>query len=379
MHNLDRTQLEYAQEYESGETEQFLGDILGAITGGELEAPLNESQELELASELLEVSNEQELEQFLGNVFSTVGNTVGQFVRSDTGRALGGILKNAARQALPVVGRALGDWVAPGRGAAGASLAQQAGSLLGLELEGLSPQDQEFEAARQFVRFAGAATKHAAAAPPHVAAHAAARAAAVAAAQHHAPGLARTIAAGHPVGAPAHAVHRATGAPARAAAQARAAAAAAAAAAKTARVAAAHAARVAAPRPPHGAAAAVRSGGFYRPPHLAARAYHRRHVGMPVPAAAVAPTTTARPAGWAYPWYRGTPWYRQYGYTAPAPTWPTTATAARPVAAPVAYAPAYAAPAAAPAAPVAGNGWVARPGQAGRWERHGSVLVIYGA
>src|SRR5690242_2469341 len=175
MHNLDRTQLEFEQEgyelgheQEYGENEGFLGDILGAITGGELEVPLHESQEMELASELLEVNSEAELEQFLGNVFTTVGNAAGQFVRSDTGRALGGILKDAARQALPVVGRAVGDYVSPGSGDQGARIAQAAGSLLGLELEGLSPPDQEFEAARQFVRFASAATQHAAAAPRNV-------------------------------------------------------------------------------------------------------------------------------------------------------------------------------------------------------------------
>src|SRR4029077_13938322 len=142
------------------------------------------------------------------------------------------------------VGRAVGDWVRPGGGAAGARLAQQAGSLLGLELEGLSPQDQEFEAARQFVRFASAATKHAAAAPRNVAPQTAARAAAVAAAQHHAPGLARALVTGVAPTAtrPTVAAH----------AQA---------AAAHARAAAAHAAR-AATRP---AGARPAAGGFARP------------------------------------------------------------------------------------------------------------------
>ena len=71
MHDIDRTQLELeGGAYELGyehENEQFLGKILKGILGGELEVPLNESQELELASELLEVSNEWELEQFLGH------------------------------------------------------------------------------------------------------------------------------------------------------------------------------------------------------------------------------------------------------------------------------------------------------------------------
>ena len=68
-------------------------------------------------------------------------------------------------------------------------LAQQAGSLLGLELEGLSPPDQEFETARQLVRFAGSAYRHAAWAPRNMSPSAAARSAAARAARRYAPGL----------------------------------------------------------------------------------------------------------------------------------------------------------------------------------------------
>ena len=65
-------------------------------------------------------------------------------------RALGGILKNAARRNLPVVGTAVGQWVSPdGGGAIGADIVNQTGRLFGLELEGLSPEDKELEIARQ--------------------------------------------------------------------------------------------------------------------------------------------------------------------------------------------------------------------------------------
>lgn len=187
MHDIDRTQLEsqtfgYGTPGQSGETES-------EEVGG-LESPLNEAQEIELASELLGISNEPEFEQFLGNLLQTVGSTVGRFARSDTGQALGGILKDAARQALPVIGGALGQRIAPGRGQAiGADIATQAGRLFGLELEGLSPEDREFEAARQFVRFAGAAATQAAVAPPTASPITAARSAAAAAARTYAPGL----------------------------------------------------------------------------------------------------------------------------------------------------------------------------------------------
>jgi hypothetical protein len=149
-------------------------------------------QEMELASELLEVASQHDLEQFLGDVFRAAGQAAGNFVRSDTGRALGGILKDslssAAKQALPVVGRAIGD-TAGGYGDLGARAGSAVGSLLGLELEGLSAEDREFEVARQLVRFAGSAAGQAAAAPPHAPSAAVARTAASRAAQVYAPGL----------------------------------------------------------------------------------------------------------------------------------------------------------------------------------------------
>jgi hypothetical protein len=61
--------------------------------------------------------------------------------------------------------------------------------MFGLELEGLSHEDQEFETARGYVRFAGEAVKNAALAPASQNPRSAANAAAVTAAQMYAPGL----------------------------------------------------------------------------------------------------------------------------------------------------------------------------------------------
>jgi len=182
MHDIGQTSLETETEFESE---------LESEGGGELgESFLSDEQEIELASELLEVTDEQELEQFLSNLISTIGGAVGQFARSDTGRALGGVLKDAARQALPIVGRAVGQWASPTRGGdIGADLATQAGRALGLELEGLSAEDAEFEAARQFVRFATDAARNACLSQSYGPPEQAARTAAVQAAQVHAPGL----------------------------------------------------------------------------------------------------------------------------------------------------------------------------------------------
>src|SRR6266508_2088562 len=100
MHNIGPTQIEVdghphaigggsGRGGQAGETGEFgeLGET------GETESPFSEMQELALASELLEVSSEAELEQFLGGLFNKVAGAASQFARSDTGRALGGILK----------------------------------------------------------------------------------------------------------------------------------------------------------------------------------------------------------------------------------------------------------------------------------------------
>jgi len=229
MHDIGRTQLEHSAPYaelsESGRRDGFgeLGELgeygevaeLGELgefeSSGEFESageyesaphgsaspvaesPLHETLEMDLASRLLEVSSEYELEQFLGDVFRAVGSAAGNFVRSDTGRALGGILrdnlKSAAKQALPVVGRALGGYISPGGGDFGARAGAAAGDLLGLELEGLSSQDQEFEVARQLVRFTSSAINQAARAPQYLPADLVARTAARRAARTYAPGL----------------------------------------------------------------------------------------------------------------------------------------------------------------------------------------------
>jgi hypothetical protein len=178
---------EYGQGETYGENEQ---ELLGETAQGE--APLNELQEMELAAELLEIANEQELNQFIGKLIRTVGRAAGKVVRGPIGQALGPVLKQAARTLLPAAGAALGNLVVPGiGGAVGGKLASAAGKAFGLELEGLSGEDREFEVARRYVRFAGATTRNALRLPPRVPPPRAARLAARTAARRHAPGLAR--------------------------------------------------------------------------------------------------------------------------------------------------------------------------------------------
>jgi hypothetical protein len=155
---------------------------------------LSDSEEMELAAEFLEVANEDELEQFLGDLIGGIGSTLGKIVNSPIGKAVGGVLKDVAKTALPIAGGALGTFVGgPIGGMIGSNLASVAGSALGLELEGLSPEDREFEATKQFIRFAGQTVANALEAESQVGAYAdpeaVAHAAAVEAARIHAPGL----------------------------------------------------------------------------------------------------------------------------------------------------------------------------------------------
>ena len=190
-------------EFEGGELgetyeahEQFLGSILGSVLGGEVAGPLSEQEEIELASELLEITSEQELEQFLGNVFKKISRGVGTFIKSPVGRALGGVLKNVAKKALPVVGGALGSMVAPGIGTAiGSKLGSLAGGLCEVELEGKLPEQAEYEVARRYVGLAASAARNAALARPRPGINpvTVARAAVASAARTHAPGLYRQM------------------------------------------------------------------------------------------------------------------------------------------------------------------------------------------
>lgn len=180
MHDIDRTQMEYENEqFEFGENEW------SPQTGGAISL----HEEMELATELLSVNSEQELDRFLGDLVSRATAAVGSFARSPIGQAVGGVLKGVAKKALPMAGTALGTYLGGPLGAKiGSGLANAASNALGLENE-MAGEDREFEGAKQFVRLAAQTATQAAAAPPNADPHTVAQQAAVAAAQQHAPGL----------------------------------------------------------------------------------------------------------------------------------------------------------------------------------------------
>ena len=158
---------------------------------GAHESPLHETEEMQLAAEFLEITNESELDQFLGKLMKRAWRGV-RAAAPGLMRSVGGYLKPLAKAALPIAGRALGSFVGgPMGGAIGGKLASAAGNLFGLELEGMSGEDREYEVARRFVRFASTAARNAATLPPGGNPMAAARSAVAGAARRWAPGYLR--------------------------------------------------------------------------------------------------------------------------------------------------------------------------------------------
>lgn len=211
MHDHDMVQLEdagppggpYQHEYEyedeyEGEGYFELEDEF-EDESHEAESELDEHTEVELASQFLEVSNDQQLEHFLGQLLSAVTGHASDFARSREGRQLGGILKQAAHRVLPAIAAARHAATTPGRtrDAAGRyrkaphheSIASVGKRCFGLELEGVSHEDQEFAVARQFIRFAAKAIEDALAKQGTGPATQVAKQAVVAAAHKQAPGL----------------------------------------------------------------------------------------------------------------------------------------------------------------------------------------------
>lgn len=195
MHDIDRTMLEYEGSLDALEADAFeYGYEAGPEYSGELygESPMDETDELELASELLEITDDRELDQFIGKLIKKAVPALGKFVKSPAGKMLGGLLKNVAKKALPIAGRVLGGAFGGPVGAAlGGNVASAAGKIFGLELEGLSPEDQEFEAARKVVKLAADASKKTAQNLATAPASQAVKAAVSDAVRKHAPGLAQ--------------------------------------------------------------------------------------------------------------------------------------------------------------------------------------------
>jgi hypothetical protein len=251
MHDLDRAMFEAGlggeQEYgyESTELEQeeflnVLGEVLGQSNGASPQAARgmperrasaapsrssaqDETEEMELALELLQVSNEEELEGFFSDLVNRAQGAwsgAKEWAKTDTGKNVTKIVKAVTSAALPVIGGMVGKRLRPtvegqpsgedyGKSVGGlaANVGNLAATYLGFELEGLSQEDREFETARALVHWAKDTAQRAAAMAPQATARPSAaggatrpvppaliaKAAAVGAAQRVAPGLAEVV------------------------------------------------------------------------------------------------------------------------------------------------------------------------------------------
>jgi hypothetical protein len=185
---------DHEDEWEAGpgveDTEGYDVPVSGEAEW-EAESPFDDAEEMELAAELLSVGNSTELDHFLGKALRRGFRRRGLPVRGAVARNLFGALR-------PLVGRiskAAGCPCSRGslrgvKGRLGSRLASGVGRALGLELESLSPEDQEFEVARGAVRLVGAAAAKAAEAPPSAPAAAVSKTAVASALRAHAPGVA---------------------------------------------------------------------------------------------------------------------------------------------------------------------------------------------
>ena len=176
---------------------------------------IGEAEEMELASELMQVRDEQELDQFLNTLIKGAGRALGRLVASPEGQAIGSILKGAAKQLLPHAAGAVG---AAFGGPLGARISSGLASVINgqgeMEMEaegwnqegwnqegwnqeawnqeGWNQEDSEFEGAKQFVRVAADTVRNAMAAAGSTDPMSAAQYAIAQAAELRAPGLMQT-------------------------------------------------------------------------------------------------------------------------------------------------------------------------------------------
>jgi len=188
-HDIDRTQVGFAP-----------GGYGPPPSGGSV---LTEEENTNLASALMEVNSEQELDHFLGDIISGAASTIGKFISSPTGQALGSGLKDVAKTLLPTAGQALGGLIGgPAGSSIGGMLGTAGAGLLEAEAEA---EERDWDAANRFVRLATEATKNAAEMPQGGDPHAIAKTAIIEAAKVHAPHIVPQLTGqGHHAGCGGH-------------------------------------------------------------------------------------------------------------------------------------------------------------------------------
>jgi hypothetical protein len=182
MHDLDRTLRSQEPESEADFEAAIFGETEGEFEGETYE--ISEEEEIDLAGELLAVSDDRELDQFLGGLLKKARGAIGSALKT--------YIKPIAQKLIPAAATAVGGYFG---GPMGAKLGNKLGSfattLFEVDFESMDGEAQDMEVARNFVRFATSAANNAASASRTDDPKAAARNAIVRAAKTHAPGLLR--------------------------------------------------------------------------------------------------------------------------------------------------------------------------------------------
>ncbi|MCB0573831.1 MAG: hypothetical protein KDC61_04610 [Saprospiraceae bacterium] len=169
MHNTDRVVPEFENEY-GFELDEFENEFdpeyeeafedVSEFSGEDYESPLSELNELELATELLGVTNEAQMDEFMHKLVKKSGPVAREAMKR---RPFWNFLRRGLGKLVPIAGRVVGGLIGGPLGARiGGKIGTGAARLFRLELEGLSPEDQEFELARAYVNFASNAAQKAA-------------------------------------------------------------------------------------------------------------------------------------------------------------------------------------------------------------------------
>ncbi|MEV5961048.1 hypothetical protein AB0L70_04755 [Kribbella sp. NPDC051952] len=108
-------------------------------------------RQAELAAELLDVTGEHELAEFLEGLMTETAWHAGELPVA-TGQELLRELRKTVVRTVPTVAALVGD-----RPRSGETPAATAARVYGLELEGLSAEDRDYEIAQEFIRCAQAA------------------------------------------------------------------------------------------------------------------------------------------------------------------------------------------------------------------------------
>ncbi|MCO6488576.1 MAG: hypothetical protein J5I98_09180 [Phaeodactylibacter sp.] len=166
----DEYDYEMDDEYDYEMDDEYDDEFDYEASGG----PFTPEEEAELAFELLSISNQQEEEEFFKKLFRKAAKGarwLGRRIKKGAKKVSRYAYKRIKNKLKSVIGRRLkmirrlapyigGAFGGPIGAKIGGNLSGYASKVFKMELEGLSPEDQEFEIAKRIVRFGGAAARN---------------------------------------------------------------------------------------------------------------------------------------------------------------------------------------------------------------------------